>query len=67
MNYNTLQELVKLKKIKENKKKSTSNDPSLNTTRSSSLDLGFDELHIHFDQLLIPAQNQNKKKLCQVA
>jgi hypothetical protein len=42
-------------------------DPSLNTTRSSSLNLGIDELHIHFDQLLIPAQNQNKKKLCQVA
>jgi hypothetical protein len=35
-------------------------DPILNTTRSSSLDLGFDDLHIHFDQLLIPAHNHSK-------
>ena len=61
--YNTLQELVKLKKIKENKKKSTRMYPSLNITRSSSLDLGFDELHVHCDQLLIPAQNHNKKEV----
>ena len=52
---------------KKNKEKLQVNDPSLNTTRSSSLDLGFDDLHVHFDQLLIPAQNHNKKKLCQVA
>jgi hypothetical protein len=63
MNYNTLQELVKLKKIKENKKKSTSNDPSLNTTRSSSLDLGFDELQVHIDQILIPAQKSQQREV----
>jgi hypothetical protein len=58
---NTIQELLKYKK------KSTRMDPILKTTRSSSLDLGFDDLHIHYDQLLIPAHNHNKKKLCQVA
>jgi hypothetical protein len=37
---------------KENKKKGTRIDSVLNTTRSSSFDLGLDHLQDHLDQLL---------------
>jgi hypothetical protein len=51
----------------ENKEKLQVNSPSLNSTRSSSFDLVFDEVLVQFAQLLIPAQKHNKEKLCQVA
>jgi hypothetical protein len=50
--------------IQENKKKSTSNEPRLNATSSYSLDLGLDELLIHFfDQLLISCIKQSKNSI----
>jgi hypothetical protein len=52
---------------KKNKEKLQVNDPSLNSTRSSSFDLELDEFQVHFEPLLIPAQKHNKEKLCQVA
>ena len=45
----------------KNKEKLQVNSPSLNSTRSSSLYLVYDELQVHFYPFLIPAQNHRKE------
>ena len=44
------------------KKKLQFIDPRLNSTRSSSSDLVYDELQVHFDPFLIPAQNHKEEE-----
>jgi hypothetical protein len=47
----------------ENKEKLQVNSPSLNSTRSSSFDLVFDEVFVHFAQWMIPAQNHKEEQI----
>jgi hypothetical protein len=47
----------------ENKEKLQVNSPSLNSTRSSSFDLVFDEVLVHFAQWMIPAHIHNKRRV----
>ena len=62
MNYNTLHKWAELKKDK-NKEKLQFNEPRLNSTRSSSFDLVYDEFHVYFAQLMIPAQIKAKNRI----
>ena len=48
---------------RKNKEKLQFNEPRLNSTRSSSFDLVYDELQVYFAQFLIPAQKSQQREI----